>query len=136
MTITVDSDSATWSLRCSGADLVLDNAYFRLEDHERRAIKNEWKQLGFYAAAEHKIPTGLPMCDIESRAVYPASRPGPVPDTPAWSQMMKAVKDGLVHFGVWPDDNPTWCRFELFAPAMKSPRVDVPTLVICLHGVR
>lgn len=119
-------------MRVTGTEIVLANEFFRLHHHAKAEATKTWRTLAFYAAADAKIPKELPQCDVQTRAVYPTSRRGPVPDTTAWFPMTKAIIDGLVDYGCWPDDTPQHVRHETFLPAIKSSRVDEPTIVVGL----
>lgn len=124
-----------WSIRVSGSDIITANQFFRMHHRAKAETTRTWRALAYLAAAEAKLRKPLPRCDVTSRAVYPVSRKGPTPDTTAWMPMTKAIIDGLVDWGCWPDDRSEWIRAETFLPAIKSSKVEGPTIVIGLDPV-
>lgn len=93
-------------------------ANMRLHWRPRARIVREWRraakvaacgQLGRSPARRRRVP-----CFV--RVEFPVRDPNRRRDPHNWAPTEKAIVDGLVDAGVWPDDAPAWvvmlpCRF-------------------------
>lgn len=79
----------------------------------------QWREAAFYAAQVAKVPKQLGPSEITSQAAYPLNKRGKLPDTSAWYPTTKAIIDGLVDWGCWPDDDNEWIRYEGYFPARR-----------------
>lgn len=104
----------------TGPDIVLMNRERNMHWAEVAEAVAEWQEAAFYRAAEVRLPKGLTSSNVASRLVIPASRPGPLPDCTSWFPTVKAIVDGLVRRGTWPDDNPKWIRSELYVAPVRE----------------
>lgn len=66
-----------------------------------REIK-DWREAGFYAAANQKVPRPIP--DPVTVTAYQVHAKGPVADVGACAPTVEAIIDGLTDLGCWPDD--------------------------------
>lgn len=129
------TEPRVWSCRVSGASIMLANRYVRQHWAERDT--KVWRGLGFTAAAVARFPRGLPVCDVSSRAVYPSSKIGKLPDTTSWYPTTKAILDGFVDYGCWDDDNAAvGVRQETYIDALRTSAVSEELIVVALTEVR
>lgn len=76
----------------------------------RRATKNHWLEAAHYAAVAAfpgKGPAGraMPPCEVYVSIPFEQERRR---DPHNYYPTVKAIIDGIVQAGVWPDDNPDW----------------------------
>lgn len=111
----------------TGERPLLANSSNSMHPVERGKHVDLWRQAAFYAAAEAGVPKGLDRVAFVARPHY---NKGPLPDTGGISPTLKAVIDGLVDYGLIPDDNGDHSRAEvLMAPHLNRllphPRVHI-----------
>ena len=77
----------------------------RLHWGRAHALKEQWRDAAYWWARSNRLPRGLPACDV--RVTFPVNdRRRRDSDNPA--PTVKAIVDGLVLAGCWPDDTPEW----------------------------
>lgn len=77
----------------------------RLHWSRAHAVKEVWRDAAYWWAKSNRLPQNLPPCEI--RVTFPVpDRRRRDSDNPA--PTVKAIVDGLVLHGCWPDDDPMW----------------------------
>lgn len=114
--------SARWVIDFSGGEVLLANN--REHWTGRAEVTAQWRQIGF--ADTQGVPVGLSPSALVSRLLVP---PGAnLPDTTAWFPMQKALVDGMVDRGLWPNDTGRWIVEDRYLPASRQASVKHPTV--------
>lgn len=74
---------------------------------ERRRLTDPWKHLAWATALQARLADALRQapCTVTVHIPFPTNHRR---DPHNYVPVCKAVVDGLVKAGVWPDDNPAW----------------------------
>lgn len=113
-----------------GPRILLHNEATRLHHMNEHVRVQEWVELGFWTMADMGAPKNIGPCRVTSVAQYPVNKIGKLPDTAAWNPTVKALIDGFVKFGLWPDDTPDQVVEISFYPptrkeGLKSERIGI-----------
>lgn len=84
----------------------------------RAKLIEEWKGAFRYLAMAERLPKGLQRVNVEVTHFYTSKRP---PDYGAVMPAAKAAVDGLVLYGLVPDDSPKYLRLT-FGEVTRSDR--------------
>lgn len=86
-----------------------------------------WREGAAELAMATRFPRRLPPCRVHAYARYPG---GVLPDIGAIAPTVKCIIDGLVDYGCWPDDTPTWVVSEVYGPPERVPGEPYAVVVI------
>lgn len=84
----------------------LQNAYRRWHWRKQRDFDAETRMLWRMLAYQQRLPKNLGPSTV--RVIHERPNRAAMPDLGACTPTAKAAIDGLVDYGLWPDDSPQW----------------------------
>lgn len=106
-----------WILIYDGERPWTVNAERKMHYHTRAKKVRVYREAFYYLAADAGLPQLESMC-IEATPVLGDNR---LQDTAACNGAVKAAIDGLVDFGIVPDDSNEWLKWIKFYPCLVNP---------------